>query len=237
MVKSLETYITLCIVSAILSFAELPLIAQTTSTVYSEDTTDVVESEYDQMYQLLIPEKKKIYTLIKVNAVDWGLLHPSIIVEQNMNHNFNVEPLLRLAYFDWTFEEGIHYAIQAGVDFKYYYNYKRRQRMGKKTNGFVGNYFALGGRASVSDAQDYISALMNDQRIGFEEPLTGGIFHVYQVETKYGLQRRLGGVGYLDLQLGLRYINVLNYDHNVVPFVRIGIGFGLTKEKFKDLVK
>lgn len=211
--------------------------AQNSSTVYSEDSSSIIVSEYDQMYQLLLPEKKKIYTLIKFNAVDWGLLHPSIIVEQNMNGAFNVEPIVKLAYFDWTFEEGIHYALQAGIDFKYYYNNKRRLRLGKKTNGFVGNYFALGGKATLSDSKDYLSTLMKDQNIGFEEPLTGNIFHIYSAEAKYGIQRRIGNVGYLDVQTGFRYIHVLQYGQNVVPFLRIGIGFGLTKDKFGDLIK
>lgn len=211
--------------------------AQQSSTVYSEDSTNVTVSEYDQMYQLLLPEKKKIYTLIKVNAVDWGLLHPSIIIEQNMNGAFNVEPVVKLAYFDWSFEEGIHYALQAGVDFKYYYNYKRRLRLGKKTNGFVGNYFAVSGKATVSDSEDYVSTLMKKQDIGFEEPVGGNIFHIYSAEAKYGIQRRIGNVGYIDFQAGFRYIHVLQYGQNVIPFVRVGIGFGLTKDKFGDIIK
>lgn len=237
MVKLLSKYIFPIVIVCAFFCSETNALSQTSSMVYSEDTTQIIESEYDRLYRLFLSDKKRIYTIIKINATDWGQLMPSIVVEQNMNHSYNFEVGMRLSAFDWSFENGINYAFTSTLDFKYYYNYKRREKRGRKTNGFSGNYFALGGALTVSDYNTFMETEMLKHNIHFASPLNPKIYNIWSADLKYGIQRRLGAIGYIDVQAGFRYINYINYGENLLPILRVGIGFGLTKEKALSFIK
>ena len=78
---------------------------------------------------------------------------------------------------------------------------------------------------------------MLNHDISFDSPPGQNFYQIWSADMKYGIQRRFGALGYIDVQAGLRYINYVNYGENLIPILRIGIGFGLTKEKAISIIQ
>lgn len=85
---------------------------------------------------------------------------------------------------------------RAQVAGRYYYNLRRRLRLGKSAGNFAGNYFsvALGGGFG---RQAHETAFLFYER--------SGPFARFDAALLYGLQRRLGGRGFLDFNVGIPF--------------------------------
>lgn len=73
---------------------------------------------------------------------------------------------------------------------KFYHNFNRRQRLGKPINGFSGNFFAVQfGAIYIHDEIFY------QQDINYE--------FLFEVDVTYGIQRRIGNIGYIEPSVSL----------------------------------
>lgn len=236
MKKTRGVHIKLCLVMILLSPAYI-ITAQEVSHRLESDSSVLKNQEYDKIFSYFIADKEEIKTLLKINAVEWGQLQPSARMEFMLTPATTLEPSIVLKASNWSFEDGLQYGLIGGFDYKVYYNKKRRERLGKSTNGFSANYFALGAYGIFTDYQKYIENLFNQQRVKHASPLIDDFYSGFNFELKYGLQRRIGNIGYVDVQAGAGY-NVFNgFKGAPYPILRIGIGFGVTSKKVKEFIK
>lgn len=225
---------------AILIAVSVNLYAQETRVVVTEDST-LQTSEYDRLFNLLSEDRTQINSLFKLNAVDWGRLSPSFIFEQRIYKNLTVEPVLRIDGFGVSQQTGLKYMITPEFRLKYYYNMGLRERQGKNINGFSGNYFTAAFAAPFGDTPEMTESLLN-QYYFYDYDLSGlevnklhaiGMFHL-----GYGIQRRFLDLGFFDMSVGVnvQVYNKLIPEHSkLLPYIKIGIGFGVTPQKAKEL--
>jgi hypothetical protein len=231
----------ICITLLFLIYNQLS-IAQDDSILVSTGTKDSIDMKYDRIYKLFIQDKshdvRHIWSL--------GLSSPGILVcgigyEQKIGKKWSNKTSLGIGadadLFNYNFT-GI--SISIGDDIRYYYNLSRRENLGRNTNGFSGNYLSLGSNFGVGSI--YFTENFNDNT---------SISHGSTVESAlnfgYGLQRRIGNIGYFNASLGVSYIlsysgifSGSEYYHSsletyLFPFA--GLGFGFAIESFKELKK
>lgn len=216
--------------------------AQETRVIVSEDSV-AQSNEYDRLFNLLSENRTKINTLIKLNAVDWGQLSPSIIIEQRVHKNLTVEPLIRVDGFGVSQQTGLKYLITPEIRLKYYYNMGFRERQGKNINGFSGNYFVASFSSPFGDTPDLSESILNKTYFydyDLSELEANKIHSIGMLHVGYGLQRRFMDFGYFDMAVGLNYQVYNKYipEHKkLLPFIKIGIGFGFTPSKAKELTE
>ncbi len=205
--------------------------------VEKTDTIPTAENNYDQMVKELVQYKTPISTLWKVNAVDWGLLHPSLVVEHVLFKNFSVEPSIVLRTFDWNMSRGFNTTIQSQVTLKYYHNTARREALGREIKGFSGNHFFAGVGLTTSDNADYYEYLLKNAK-QYRNPLTQKNWQIWQLYAGYGIQRRIKDVGYIEFLSGMRLAAYDEAkDHTTLsPFIKINIGFGLSGKQLKQYI-
>ena len=219
----------------------LNLAAQETRIIVSEDSV-MQTGEYDRLFNALSGEKTKITALLKFNAVDWGQLSPSIIYEQQLFSFLTVEPSLRLDGFSVEQQDGLRYMLTPELRFKAYHNFKYREQKGKNINGFSGNYFMVSYLNPISETPSMFESNLNRTyfyNYDLASYENNKYYSIGLLQLGYGLQRRFLNMGYLDIAAG---VNWQLYQHNIgskktAAFIKIGIGFGLTPTKAKELNK
>jgi hypothetical protein len=224
-----------------------------TDTIYIPEKQDII-------YKLYLENKElEITHLWKVDFVDFSFLKPNLGFEQRLYKSWSIEGIASYGY-SYTFVNDfiedmfnlspkVEYEISLKDRsfefeqlFKYYFNLKKRERLGLKTNGFCGNYFATSilynqrkfiGEGYVSNASSFhyfspINVTQNNFNIGL----------------KYGIQRRIGNFVFIEFYTGCyinfrtdKFDNVANpyKSQNIYPFV--GLRFGFAIGSFDNLKK
>ncbi len=231
------------------------LAAQESRIVVSEDTLNQQNSKYDHLFSMISQERTKINTLLKINAVDLGQLNPNFSAETFIYSPFSIEAGLRILNFGVTNQKGIKYLIEPSLKARYYYNFKRRESLGKPTNGFSGNYFFGAYVLPFGDTQEWHTQHMEtDYFLYGTKPLEGiSTFYTGAVQLGYGLQRRIANFGYIDIRGGYMQTTMGNtslskksnfFNNDKLDeafkgnlFIKIEIGFGLTTKTFRDLIE
>jgi uncharacterized protein YcfL len=200
---------------------------QETSRVYQRcDSTDLA---CNRVYQLFIAERhKEINHLWKFNLISFGYESTSIAFEQKIGRSFSFETQMKGGFTDYQAWKSLDFKLTQ--DFRYYYNLNRRARLGKRTNGFSGNYFSIG---VFYDNAFTSSELISFDRYWIDKNGLG-------LDVLYGLQRRIGNIGFVDVSLGLQAIKLANHNeyninYLVSPVITIRAGFAI--DSFKGLKK
>jgi hypothetical protein len=195
---------------------------------YSTDTTFIPEKK-DIMYKLFVEEKAlETRHLWKMNFVDFGLLKPNLGFEQKLSKSWTTESYLQFGTLQNVINEDIIINVLViEQEVKYYYNLNRRERLGKKTSGFSGNYIATGVWVISSNNLANLSS--------------------YNLGIRYGLQRRIGNIGYVEAYTGIYYSlngDILhdsswpNTTEIVIPIIcSIRIGFAVDSFRIKRMIK
>lgn len=227
--------------SIILFALSLSVLAQNDKIVVTEDST-MQAGEYDKLFNLLAADKQLIRCLIKFNAVDWGQLSPSVTIEQRVLPNLSIEPTLRLDAYTVTQQEGIGFMFTPSLSVKYYHNMLYREKKGRNTNGFSGNYLHISAHLPSGNSASILETRLNREyfaRHNYDAYNGNEFFNTMLINAGYGIQRRFIGLGYFDITFGYSF-NV--YSNKLplfrpMPFVKAGIGFGLTPQKFKEIIR
>ncbi len=234
-------------------FLSLNTVAQTDTLVIIKTDTVFMPEKEDLMYKLFL-ENRGVETnhLWKLNLVDLAVLRPNLGYEHRLGRSWSVEGYGSLGFngnLELEYEENdpipfptnnFDYVIEFEQQFKYYYNLTRRKKIGKKTHGFRGNYVASSFWYKSSHGES-----TNNQYYP-------SIFHFnstqYNAGLKYGLQRRIGNIGYIDFSIGAyyRWESITGYSYsdrteintkNNRVVLSIGIKAGFAIDSFKNLKK
>lgn len=194
--------------------------SQTDTVVIIKTDTVFAPEKQDRLYKFFVESKEAdIRHLWKVNLADIGLQRANITFEQRLPKSWSAEGCLSFGYnwikpssseFFWYDTSPLHHhrpalssssvsvsgeSLEIEQLFKYYYNLNKRERHGKRTNGFSGNYFATSilfnniDTPSDLNTDDYYAESGRNINLGI----------------KYGIQRRIGNLGYVEVYTGLYY--------------------------------
>lgn len=215
--------------------------AQTETVTIEECETDTIIDNCNNLLKYFIVENEETKRLFKLNAVDWATLNPSFAYEQKLSRSISFELEAKVFLRDYntykvdliTHQEentSFYYSpiSEFNLDFRYYYNQNKRVEKGKQANGLVGDYLFIGtGLGLGNSIINY-----NDPNYKYNNTKR------YCAKTGYGVQRRIGNIGYIDLRLGLmgNYYNTLeeiNIEdrYKLSAFLDIKIGFGFKSFK------
>lgn len=228
-------YIVLLIL-AFLSFHQVYSQTDTITTTKAEP--DSIDVKYDRVYKLFVEEnQQEIKHLFKLDLVLIGLLRPTLAYEQKMGKNFSFEANLILSYRHLVYDTNNSSKLWASYQFnnsdlqsirvgsyqmvKVYYNYKRRERLGKNTNGFSGNYFAL----KLSESYILIDNFYSKESSSNNYPE-----HIYSVfpGITYGIQRRIGNIGYGEFSMDFYFRELaIRSDNTDFPDLNLGLSLKL----------
>jgi hypothetical protein len=186
------------------------VIAQTDSIKALIIEPDSIDTKYDLVYKLFVQENNhEIKHLLKLNLIGIYLNTPAITFEQKISKNLSFETHLYGAYkhleyreYDSTFFVETRLSENSSIQslsvggyqmIKFYHNLRRRERLGKITNGFSANYFALKMSENYTWMDAYNSASDNNLKNIYY--LTPGF--------AYGMQRRIGNIGFIECALNI----------------------------------
>lgn len=204
--KSLKSGIIITLLSLI---CYIPVFAQQDSQINSEETISRNDYKMDRLYRLFIEDKyKEVNHLWKINLVGFNPLKPNISYEQRINKFMSNECGTEY-YALISSRKLLASRISISDQVRFYYNLGRRSRKGKRTSGFTGNYISLIGMFSyTSEAINHYTSSTNPDG----KPRMYRIYKSYSVGINYGLQRRIGNIGFVDMYCGIRYgSTILDY--------------------------
>jgi hypothetical protein len=140
-------------------------------------------------------------------------LKPALAYEQKISEIFSTETYLFLTYANLIYANsdstyfyeasqfsnlGIHSFSVGGYQMiKYYHNLQRRELLGRNTNGFSGNYFAI----KLSANYTWMDFYNKHQNSSPNSSLKNKYYIIPGVA--YGIQRRIGNIGYVEPSLTL----------------------------------
>jgi hypothetical protein len=232
-------------------------------TVYMVKPDSVfIPQKQDIMYRLFVENKEaEIKHLWKTNLVGFRFLLPNVGFEQRIGKSFTVEGIAICGINRYTvnFPEGdlfyssndytINNPTPSGLyfefeqSFKYYFNLKRREKQGLKTNGFSANYIAsvISFNRQKYNGTGYFMDTLKYESINFENTEKN-----LNVGLKYGAQRRIYDIINIEFYAGcyynFRWDNITRfwptmskkyYSHKIIPFVGLRCGFAIGS--FKNL--
>lgn len=231
----------LLIISIVFCLGTTKIWSQTDTLTVTEKESAVDIDKYERVYKLFIEDRdREIKHLWKLSLTGFALFYPEISFEQSLGKKWTCEtgvgfgtPYPLLSYTGWKYIGEVNFIAGTHIDqgFKFLYNTERRERLGKRTNGFSANYFAVVFSGSYE-------AIWMDQYEGDTWKISGGI--------QYGLQRRLGNIGYIEGFAGIRmsYLEttsnyIYSYGMENEPFIEPYMGFkaGFAISSFKNLKK
>jgi hypothetical protein len=186
----------------------MALHAQQDSIQLSNKLTDTTDVKYNRLYQQFITEKEKpILHLWKLDIAGSGILMPALSYEKKLGKNWSMDTYLK---FGLPWKEG-YFAYkpewEINQQFRFYYSFNRRAKLGKNINGFSGNYFAL----EILGGEKY----QPKPGVSSETIVDGN--HFIGTGLRFGIQRRVGTFGYIEPFVSLRYLygNVQTSVYNV----------------------
>lgn len=203
---------------------------------YGEDTLSSV-GKYDRIYQVVSEQKVDANMLIKLDAVQWGQVQPSLTIEQRVWRDITLEPNLTMSSLHWSRDGGIDFALNPNLELKYYFNRNRRERLGKNVIGFSADYFLVGFSYTLTDDKVFFAYQLGDNYIdliGGSDALYADYYNFTSWRVMYGLQRKIGNMAYADLAIGGERHYFREYGTGkVIPTIKIKLGFALSREQFK----
>jgi hypothetical protein len=223
------------LLSAILILFLAPAIKSQVDTVKPAARCDTTNIECNRVYQLFIANQNRVVNhLWKLNLVSGSFLeNQSLGFEQKISKSITTESSLIgniLNYTNWRY---IYFGVSQDV--KYYYNLDRRERLGKRTNGISGNYISVGGFFYNSPNRYTLNG------VAYYPPDNSISASRYGLSMRYGMQRRIGNIGYIDLSLGLEVFKPYHlgfYDNKKIGFrPKVGIRAGFAIDSFRELKK
>ncbi len=207
--------------------------SQTDTVIVTQEKTDIKDEKYDKIYQLFIQDSKEVNYLWKLDLVDIGKMIFNFGYENKLGKRWSAESYfkigrigeannqLKIHEFNFNSGKGISFT----GDFKYYYNYKRRERIGKNTNRLSGNYVSLGLDYSLYDNRGKYSTT-----IGYDNPVQIGypqlyrlvesvsINQLFKMNLKYGLQRAIGNIGYFETFIELPIFALTQHEIKIYDY-------------------
>ena len=172
--------------------------SQSDTIMVSEGKNHPEDDKYNTLYKMFVKDQEpEIRHLWKINLVDLAILMPNLDFEQKLGKLWSSDSYLKFGVTARDDYEAVFSQWAVSQQFKFYYNLNRRDRHGKKTNGFSGNYISLN---LFAGEEGY-------QKPGFQNTTLIDIESYYGTGLQYGLQRRIGDVGYLELFAGIQYQN------------------------------
>jgi hypothetical protein len=169
--------------------------AQSDTITVSEGTKNPADEKYDRVYKIFIQDRTKdINHLWKINLVDLGFVMPNFGFEQKLGTCWSSDSYVKLGYDMWENDEFFS-NWEVSQQLKYFYTVNRRKKLGRKTNGFSGNYFSLniyGGEKHTPKPALHSGTIIDTKLF-------------YGVSLNYGLQRRIGNIGYFEASAGVNY--------------------------------
>lgn len=219
-------------------------------------------SQYNKMLKYFLLEKTDVKKLFKIDLIQLALKRPNFSFEKKLPNNSSVEIecLASLYYpgnyrgniFDFNLSEKVFY-FNINSDYKYYYNTKKRTLKGKNTNGFSANYISIGLSAHLNFYDKGYYKIFNDGIIrdkyvydnpwnDINPPSHNKVQFVFgkhearentgYIKFGYGLQRRIGNIGYASAELKLGFGS--NEDFStlyIMPEINIKAGFAIKSFK------
>ena len=194
------------------------------------DTTHI---ECNRVYQLFIANRnREVNNLWKLNlAGGYFLKNLSFSYEHKICKSITTESSLIGNFIELSNWEHLYFGVSQDV--RYYYNQGRRERLGKRVNGFSGNYFSFG--VFFNNSIIYTHNRVESIPPFYYPPCSFGL------NVLHGMQRRIGNIGYIDLFLGLQAYKPYHaefYDNSNIKFKpSLGIRAGFAIDSFKNLKK
>jgi hypothetical protein len=208
-----------------------------TVVIVKTDTVFIPEKK-DIMYKMYVENKEpEIKHLWKLNLVDLGAGRLNIGFEQQLAKTLTVEEYTSYRFkqlpdlFDLDYADTYLYASSFKLEqmLKWYFDNKYRERKNLKTNALSGQYFAM---SILFNRNHY-----ENTTIGNETNLNFGL--------KYGIQKRIESLVYIELYVGCYYnLKWSNYEvqlqpkysssyysHSFLPFVGFRAGFAISSFK------
>jgi hypothetical protein len=166
--------------------------------------TDTMDNKY---YKIFIEDQEKeVKQLWKMNLIGFNVLSPNCGLELKLGKKWSSDTYAKLGS-DIEFQSDTDVIIgsksflvmELSQQIKYYFNLQRREKLGKKTNGFTGNYFSLFFFAKINE-YDY------KELIETRKAYASADIFLYGAGLTYGLQRRIGNIGYFEVFAGMKYL-------------------------------
>lgn len=228
-----------------LLFDSAKLKAQKDTLTFTQEKKDTLECKYDQLYKLFLVDKSKdTKQLWKIDLVAVSQLRPNLFYERKIGDCFSSNTGFSfslfhsngvISYYD-TIMNNETYLMNLGFSegLRYYYNMNRRERLGKRTSGFSGNFFELEGQIQ------YATNIYQKIKISSTELLLSTIM------LKYGLQRRIGNIGFIEPAIGIgniysaaKYLDLatgqITFDYRSNYLIRFDLRIGFALDSFKNL--
>jgi hypothetical protein len=196
---------------------------------YEEEERDRSDFTLKERYNYLIRSKMEETQIWKLGLNNLGFsaydyhygLH--LIYERKIHTSFSilgeVSPTVKGYRHTYSNSDNRRLAWEAEVAGKYYYNMKRRMRLGKSGNNFSANYLSAHIRSRI------MYQARNDGRKVLEPAI---------LSVRYGLQRRLGRYGFIDANYGIEVLPIVfsrnsslrYFDGHAAGELRIGLAIG-----------
>jgi hypothetical protein len=220
------------LLSVILMLSLAHEIKSQADTVTPAPRCDTSYTECNRVYMLFIANRnREVKHLWKLNMVGgYNMENLCFGYEQRISKSITTESCLigdLLGLYGWRH---LYFGVSQSV--RYYYNLGRRERLGKRINGFCGNYFSIGGFLYNSSPYNKYDGVAYIPPFNYPPRRFG-------VDVLYGLQRRLGNIGYVELFLGVEAYKPLHqkyYHNSEIGFKpEIGIRAGFAIDSFKEI--
>lgn len=204
---------------------------QNDTVVISEEKIDFTAlDKYDEIYRLFIEENKEAKHLWKFNLMS-GI---SVEYEQKIGKSLSIDNSISFNNIFLYYPSSLYPLIIKNliiipspalyIDIKLYYNLNKRRNEGKRVNNFSGNYFSIGFYTGSSNYE-------------YKMPFLKPIYYSgkFGLTIKYGLQRRIGNVGFFEPYIGI-LLPIDSYSQtNITPILGLKGGFAI--ESFKKIRK
>jgi hypothetical protein len=213
---------------------------------YTVENTDKSDYKFKERYKYLQRRMIEEKSLFKVSLLDLTLAVTDqtqylsyhsrgtvLMYERKISPSFSFL-YQNLLYFQVIFPNNqplidnpkfkTHILNLSTIGGRYYYDQARRIRNGKSANNFSANYLSLQFDNILQVRNNYSDEDFDKVDRSATKP---------SVNLLYGIQRRLGKLGYTDLNLGVRY-DEINYNEPLPPdrksnfgiIANFSIGFG-----------
>jgi hypothetical protein len=191
------------ILSIFIFFVALSIQAQNDTVYILKSDTVYVVGKQDRRYNFFV-ENRGVESnhLWKSNMVDIGLLKLNVGYEHRFWNTWSTDTYLSFNYGGDFYRDSTSIRLKLGMDMelvfeqqiKYYYNKKRRENLGKRTDGLRGNYLSASFFYREFEDSSYDT-----------DTTTAGAVKSFNMGVKYGLQRRIANLGYIEFYAGLYY--------------------------------
>lgn len=181
-------------------------ISQVDTIIYSQTSKDTTMGKYDLVYKLFIPDKKEVKHLWKLDLLGYGENEANISFEKKIGKNFSVNSFNSIRRREYVMD--YNFCTEASI--KYYYNFNRREMLGKINNRFSGNYFQFGLFYNVFKIR---------YGLNYYFPIEIKKHAQFGLVTNYGIQRSIGNIGFIEAYIG---VQLSKFNKNHLGYIPLG---------------